>query len=166
MRTLTRLLTLALVLAVTGLVVPDSSRASTHVALVKIEHAEAVALDRDTVWILGVGSDARPGEDMTRTRGDALQLIGLDTATGAATTIGIPRDSYVAIPGVGSDRINAALYYGGPQLLGEAVYSGDGALGRGFQRGVAHYPLLDEDIFLATPDELVAAGPSKQKASK
>ena len=59
MRTLTRLLTLALVLAVTGLVVPDSSRASTQVALVKIEHAEAVALDRDTVWILGVGSDAR-----------------------------------------------------------------------------------------------------------
>jgi LCP family protein required for cell wall assembly len=120
-RTLARLLSLALVLVVTGLIVPDSSRASTQVALVKMEHAEAVALDRDTVWILGVGSDARPGEDMTRTRGDALQLIGLNTATGAATTIGIPRDSYVSIPGVGSDRINAALYYGGPQLLGEAV---------------------------------------------
>lgn len=121
MRTLARLLTLALVLAITGLVVPDSSRASTQVALVKFEHAEAVALDRETVWILGVGSDARPGEDMTRTRGDALQLIGLNTVTGAATSIGIPRDSYVSIPGVGSDRINAALYYGGPQLLGEAV---------------------------------------------
>jgi DNA helicase HerA-like ATPase len=40
------------------------------------------------------------------------------------------------------------------QLLGEAVHSGDGQIGRGFQRGVAHYPLLDEDIFLATPDEL------------
>ena len=58
---------------------------------------------------------------MTRTRGDALQLVGIDTATGAATAIGIPRDSYVSIPGVGSDRINAALYYGGPQLLGRAV---------------------------------------------
>ncbi len=58
---------------------------------------------------------------MTRTRGDALQLVGMDTVTGAATSIGIPRDSYVSIPGVGSDRINAALYYGGPQLLGEAV---------------------------------------------
>ena len=40
------------------------------------------------------------------------------------------------------------------QLLGEAVHAGGGQLGRGFQRGVAHYPLLDEDIFLATPDEL------------
>lgn len=121
MRTLVRLATLGLVLLVTGIIVPDSSRASTQVALVKVEHATAVALDRPTVWILAVGSDARPGEDMTRTRGDALQLVGLNTVTGAATSIGIPRDSYVSIPGVGSDRINAALYYGGPQLLGEAV---------------------------------------------
>ena len=67
------------------------------------------------------GSDARPGEDMTRTRGDALQLIGMNTKTGAAAAIGIPRDSYVDIPGVGHDKINAALYYGGPELLGEAV---------------------------------------------
>jgi DNA helicase HerA-like ATPase len=40
------------------------------------------------------------------------------------------------------------------QLLGEAVHTGTGQLGRGFERGVAHYPLLDEQIFLATPDEL------------
>ena len=40
-----------------------------------------------------MGSDARPGEDMTRTRGDALQLVGINTRTGAATAIGIPRDS-------------------------------------------------------------------------
>ena len=58
---------------------------------------------------------------MTRVRGDALQLIGINTKSGAATTIGIPRDSYVSIPGHGSDRVNAALYYGGPQLLGETV---------------------------------------------
>ena len=80
-----------------------------------------VDVSPDVVWIMAVGSDARPGEDMTRTRGDALQLIGLNTKTGAAAAIGIPRDSYVSIPGVGSDRINAALYYGGPQLLGETV---------------------------------------------
>jgi len=45
----------------------------------------------------------------------------MDTRTGAATSIGIPRDSYVSIPGYGSNRINAALYFGGPQALGEAV---------------------------------------------
>jgi LCP family protein required for cell wall assembly len=45
----------------------------------------------------------------------------MNTRTGAATSIGIPRDSYVSIPGVGSNRINASLYYGGPQLLGQTV---------------------------------------------
>ena len=121
MRTLVRLVALGLVLVVTGIVVPDSSRASTQVVLVKVDHASAVALDRETTWILAVGSDMRPGEVMTRTRADAIQLVGLHPETGAATSIGIPRDSYVSIPGVGSDRINAAMFYGGPQLLSEAV---------------------------------------------
>jgi LCP family protein required for cell wall assembly len=89
--------------------------------LVKLDRATGVDVDSDLIWILAVGSDARPGEDMTRVRGDALQLVGINTQTGAATAIGIPRDSYVSIPGRGSDRVNAALYYGGPQLLGETV---------------------------------------------
>lgn len=112
---------LALLLATLGVVVPDSGSATTQAVLVKVQKAEGVSVGGDVVWILAVGSDARPGEDMTRVRGDALQLVGMNTATGAATSIGIPRDSYVSIPGVGSDRINAALYYGGPQLLAEAV---------------------------------------------
>jgi len=112
---------LGLVLAVAGVVVPDSTVASTQVTLVKLQQAQGIDLEPEIVWILAVGSDARPGEDMLRTRGDALQLIGINTRTGAATSIGVPRDSYVSIPGVGSDRINAALYYGGPELLGRAV---------------------------------------------
>ena len=111
----------AVVLAVCGLVIPNSGVQSTQSVLVKIDRAGGVDVDSDLIWILAVGSDARPGEDMTRVRGDALQLIGMNTQTGAATTIGIPRDSYVTIPGHGSDRVNAALYYGGPQLLGETV---------------------------------------------
>ena len=91
-------------------------------ALVKVQaRRRASTSSPDVVWILAVGSDARPGEDMTHTRGDALQLIGMNTKTGAATAIGVPRDSYVDIPGDGNDKINAALYYGGPQLLGETV---------------------------------------------
>ncbi|WP_343901245.1 LCP family protein [Nocardioides aquaticus] len=112
---------LGVVLAVAALVVPASTVAPTEAALVKVRSAEGMALDDDVVWILAVGSDARPGEDMLRTRGDALQLVGLRPSTGAATAIGIPRDSYVAVPGHGSDRVNAALTYGGPRLLGETV---------------------------------------------
>jgi LCP family protein required for cell wall assembly len=114
---------LAGVLAVCGLVIPDAAVQSTHSVLVKVDRAGGVDVDPDVIWILAVGSDARPGEDMTRVRGDALQLIGMNTETGAATAIGIPRDSYVSIPGHGTDRVNAALYYGGPQLLGETVGS-------------------------------------------
>jgi LCP family protein required for cell wall assembly len=116
-----RLAILGLVLAVVATVVPTSSVKPTDLTLVKVKQATAVDLSPDVIWIMAVGSDARPGEDMTRTRGDALQLIGLNTKTGAAAAIGVPRDSYVDIPGVGHDKINAALYYGGPQLLGQTV---------------------------------------------
>ena len=58
---------------------------------------------------------------MTHSRGDALQLVGMNTRTGAAAAIGIPRDSWVDIPGHGHDKINASLYFGGPQLLGQTV---------------------------------------------
>ncbi len=73
------------------------------------------------IWILAVGSDARPGQSMTRSRGDALQLVGLNTKTGAAAAIGIPRDSWVSVPGHGRNRVNSALYFGGPELLGRTV---------------------------------------------
>lgn len=120
-RRLTRWLTIATVLAIAALVVPAGQVKTTEVALVKVQRASGVDLTPQVVWILAVGSDARPGEDMLRTRGDALQLVGINTSTGAATTIGIPRDSWVPIPGYGSNRVNAALTFGGPELLGRAV---------------------------------------------
>lgn len=113
--------TLGVVLAVAAVLVPDSAPKSEQVALVKVERAVGLDVDTDVIWILAVGSDARPGEEMTRTRGDALQLVGMNTKTGAATSIGVPRDSWVPIPGYGSNRVNAALFFGGPQLLGRTV---------------------------------------------
>ncbi|GAB2766762.1 hypothetical protein GCM10027020_19370 [Nocardioides salsibiostraticola] len=121
MRRSLRTLVLGLTLGVVAIAVPDSTVASTQSVLVKVERSAGLDIDRDVVWILAVGSDARPGEDMTRVRGDALQLIGMDTRTGAATTIGIPRDSYVPIPGYGSNRVNAALTFGGPDLMARTV---------------------------------------------
>jgi polyisoprenyl-teichoic acid--peptidoglycan teichoic acid transferase len=100
---------------------PSSSVKPTDLSLIKLKQAETVDTTPDVIWLLAVGSDARPGEDMTHTRGDALHLIGINTKTGAAADIGIPRDSWVDIPGVGHNKINAALYYGGPELIGESV---------------------------------------------
>ncbi|WP_239455729.1 LCP family protein [Nocardioides gilvus] len=120
-RALVRTPLLALVLALVVIAVPEPEVAPTRVNLVKVERAHQVDLSPDVIWILAIGSDARPGENMTRTRADALQLVGIHADTGAATAIGMARDSYVNIPGYGRDRINAAMVRGGPQLQARAV---------------------------------------------
>jgi len=58
---------------------------------------------------------------MTSTRADAIQLVGINLRTGAATDIGVPRDSFVEIPGHGRNKINSAMAFGGPQLMAQAV---------------------------------------------
>jgi polyisoprenyl-teichoic acid--peptidoglycan teichoic acid transferase len=117
MRTL--VMTLALALGV--LVLPPSTVRDAPVSLVKVQGAHAVDHDRNVVWVLFLGSDARPGQSMTRSRADAIQLTGVNLKTGASTVIGIPRDSYVPVPGHGREKINAAMYFGGPQLMAQAV---------------------------------------------
>jgi polyisoprenyl-teichoic acid--peptidoglycan teichoic acid transferase len=116
-----KLVALGVILAVVTLALPDSSPKPTEFALVKVHEASAADINRHVISILAVGSDARPGEDFTHTRGDALQLVTINTQTHAASVIGVPRDSWVDIPGHGNDKINASLYYGGPELMGRAV---------------------------------------------
>ncbi|MBM7514150.1 LCP family protein required for cell wall assembly [Nocardioides cavernae] len=119
---LVRTVALVAVLAVTAFVVPTSAVQPTDVSLVRIRHAEGVAVGgEDVIWILAVGSDARPGQAMTRSRGDALQMVGINTRTGSATAIGVPRDSWVAIPGHGREKINSALYFAGPRGMAGAM---------------------------------------------
>ncbi len=112
---------LAGVLALTAFVVPQSAVQPTDVSLVRIRHAQGVSVGKDVVWILAIGSDARPGQNMTRARGDALQMVGINTRTGSATAIGVPRDSWVSIPGHGREKINSALYFGGPRGMAGAM---------------------------------------------
>jgi len=120
-RDLRRLLVLGTVLALTAFVVPAATVRDAPVTLVKGQGASGVDHDRDMVWILFLGSDARPGQGILASRADAIQLTGINLRTGHATMIGVPRDSYVDIPGHGRDKINAALYFGGPKLMGRAV---------------------------------------------
>jgi len=120
-RRLRSLLVLGIVLALTAFAVPDSSIRVPTIALVKTDTVRGVDHSADVIWILCLGSDARPGEMPLRSRADAIQMVGVNVRTGTGTVIGIPRDSWVAIPGHGSNRVNAALYYGGPELMGRAV---------------------------------------------
>jgi LCP family protein required for cell wall assembly len=65
-----------------------------------------------------VGSDARPRERRDETRSDSIHFVGID-GKGNAGIVGVPRDSWVSIPGWGRSKINAALSFGGPQLMME-----------------------------------------------
>jgi polyisoprenyl-teichoic acid--peptidoglycan teichoic acid transferase len=86
-----------------------------------IPFTSSVAVPTDLVWVLAIGSDARPGQDIRRTNGDSIHLIGVDPGTGAGTIVGFPRDSWVAIPGHGTGKINSALALGGPDLMAQTV---------------------------------------------
>jgi LCP family protein required for cell wall assembly len=112
---------LILVLALLAVVVPDAGRHPTSAALVEVEGASGLDTEPGVVWILALGSDARVDQPVLRSRSDAIQLVGLNARTGDATVIGIPRDSYAYIPGHGTDKINAAMEYGGPQLAARTV---------------------------------------------
>jgi polyisoprenyl-teichoic acid--peptidoglycan teichoic acid transferase len=116
-----RTVVLALVLALAALVIPPDTVRHSDAALVRVQNAEAVDHPGTVVWVLCLGSDARPGQSLLGERADAIQLVGLNLRTGAGTMIGIPRDSYVEIPGHGHDKINSSMTYGGPQLMAQSV---------------------------------------------
>lgn len=77
---------------------------------------------------LVVGSDTREGLDDLENfgsfggaRGDVVMLVRVDPATNTARMLSIPRDLWVAIPGHGENRINAAYAFGGPTLMVETI---------------------------------------------
>ncbi|HKZ75953.1 MAG TPA: LCP family protein [Actinomycetota bacterium] len=82
-------------------------------------HADYVpAIDgSDPIFILFLGSDARPGEPVDGARTDSIHLVGINPAKHRAAVVGFPRDSWVEVPGLGSQKINTALFYGGPDLV-------------------------------------------------
>jgi LCP family protein required for cell wall assembly len=70
-------------------------------------------------YVAVIGSDARPGvcEPVERCLADSIHLIGVNPKRRAAGIVGVPRDSYVEIPGFGTQKINEALFSGGPELV-------------------------------------------------
>lgn len=63
--------------------------------------------------VLVLGSDARSGQDVERSRADAIQLLGVD-GTGGAGVMGFARDLWVPIPGHGQGKLNSSMVFAGP----------------------------------------------------
>lgn len=116
-----RWLTLGLLLVLVTVVVPNSAHTEADYALLKVEHARVVDRPRDVIWMVMLGSDARAGQPVARSRADSIHLVGVNARTGRGVVVGLPRDSYVDIPGRGRDKINASMVYGGPQLTARSV---------------------------------------------
>lgn len=81
----------------------------------------AVNVPGDLLFFLIIGSDARPGQDMTRSRADSIHIAATDPLSRKGTVLGLPRDAYVDVPGYGRRKINSALAIGGPELLVQTV---------------------------------------------
>jgi LCP family protein required for cell wall assembly len=85
-----------------------------------------------TNWLIA-GSDSRGGltrteedqlalgHDISGGRTDTIMLLHMPANGTRPTLVSIPRDSYVPIPGHGSNKINSAYSFGGPKLLIQTV---------------------------------------------
>ena len=85
-----------------------------------------------TNWLI-TGSDSRAGlskkeenqlalgHDISGNRSDTILLLHVPANGTRPTLVSLPRDSYVPIPGHGSNKLNAAYSFGGPKLLVQTV---------------------------------------------
>jgi LCP family protein required for cell wall assembly len=99
---------------------PNPAQASEPAVEIQSAHGASFvpALEgKRPLFILALGSDARPGENISRMRADSIHLIGVNPRQRRATILGFPRDSWVSIPGYGVAKINTAMTLGGPPLM-------------------------------------------------
>jgi polyisoprenyl-teichoic acid--peptidoglycan teichoic acid transferase len=97
--------------------------ASAPVFVIGRAHAEVtpVLTGEDPIFILVLGSDARPGTAVAEGLGDSIHILGFNPAERRGSLVGIPRDSYVTISGGGTNKINSAMPQGGPEAMVETV---------------------------------------------
>ncbi|HET6477223.1 MAG TPA: LCP family protein [Thermoleophilia bacterium] len=91
----------------------------------RIDKRTRAALSPDEGWIwrngttlLLLGVDSKAGEPA---RSDTILLMHFDPETHTINQLSIPRDTRVDIPGRGTDKINAAMFWGGSSLAVKTV---------------------------------------------
>lgn len=78
-----------------------------------------IMYDDDIYNLLLVGQDRRPGEG--RQRSDSMILCSFNKKTGKISMVSFLRDTYVYIPGYGSEKLNAAYAHKGFGCLFETL---------------------------------------------
>ncbi|WP_029427477.1 LCP family protein [Bacillus sp. 95MFCvi2.1] len=103
------------------------------------------------IWnILIIGSDSR-GEQQARA--DTIMIAQYNKKENTAKLASIMRDSYVEIPSYDKkyNKINAAYYYGGPELLRKTIQ-------HNFGIDVSHYVTIDFEAFVKIVDTIAPEG--------
>jgi polyisoprenyl-teichoic acid--peptidoglycan teichoic acid transferase len=82
-------------------------------------HAEVVPVltGDEPIFILLLGSDARPGTAIDKGLCDSIHILGINPAEHRASLVGIPRDSYVPLSTGGTNKINSAMPQGGTEAM-------------------------------------------------
>jgi polyisoprenyl-teichoic acid--peptidoglycan teichoic acid transferase len=107
------------------------SRAKHGVWRLFLAGVAAVAIVAAALWLLApsrvsllvLGNDARPDELRRGERGrtDTVLMVVADRSPAGIALISLPRDLWVAIPGYGEERVNAAYRIGGAEAAKRAV---------------------------------------------
>jgi LCP family protein required for cell wall assembly len=103
-----------------------------HRENVLVDYSGRPAASAGSNWLI-TGSDSRQGltraqerqystgRDVSGHRSDTVMLLHVPSNGTRAVLVSLPRDSYVAIPGHGYNKLNAAYSFGGPKLMAETV---------------------------------------------
>jgi polyisoprenyl-teichoic acid--peptidoglycan teichoic acid transferase len=109
---------------------PDESRFSQFDKDDKVDSAKSPDVvkyvpprweGKERVNILLLGGDSRGLKENQVPRSDTIMVASIDPVTKKAHLFSILRDTYVLIPGHGSERINTAIVLGGPKLAMQTV---------------------------------------------
>jgi LCP family protein required for cell wall assembly len=96
-------------IVVTPAPTPQRQNATSLLTLPTVPPAPNASAGPATILLLG--SDRRPGEEVTP-RTDAIIVLRVDPARHRAALLSLPRDLWVAIPGYSENRLNAAYLWG------------------------------------------------------
>lgn len=86
------------------------------------ETDEITEKEKRNILLLGLDAGTiGASEKNNRYRSDTMMVVSIDSQSKKINILSIPRDTKVNIPGVGTQKINAAMAYGGPNLAVRTV---------------------------------------------
>lgn len=110
------------------------------------ENQKELNFDNENVYnILLIGTDNRSKDETGRS--DSMIIVSINRETKQITLASILRDTYVSIPKVGNNRINAAYAYGGVELLLETIQTN-------FKIKIDQYAMVNFYGFMNVIDQL------------